>query len=76
MKITMDVPGDFIDSIMEEELVRSYHDTKKELTALKKLKKPKEYQLEDIKDLTKYLEALEVVGNSFVWQFREKAGIK
>lgn len=76
MKITMDVPEDFIDSIMEEELVRSYHDTKKELTALKKLKKPKEYQLEDIKDLTKYLEALAVVGNSFVWQFREKAGIK
>jgi predicted nucleic acid-binding protein len=76
MNITMDVPDEFIDSIVEEALVSSYHSTKKELAALKKLKKPKEHQLEDIEDMTKYLAALELVGNWFVWQFREKVGIK
>jgi hypothetical protein len=76
MKMTMDVPEDFMDSIVEEALTESYHRTVREVAALKKLKKPKEYQLEDIADLTKYLAALEVVGSSFVWQFREKVGIK
>jgi hypothetical protein len=76
MNITMDVPEEFIDSIVEEALLSSYHSTKKELARLNKIKKPKDYQLEDIKDITEYLAALEIVGNWFVWQFREKVGIK
>jgi hypothetical protein len=76
MNVTMEVPDEFIDSIVEEALLSSYDSTKKELAALKKIKKPKEYQLEDIEDMTKYLEALEVVGSWFVWQFKKKAGIK
>ena len=76
MNVTMEVPDEFIDSIVEEALLSSYDSTKKELAALKKIKKPKEYQLEDIEDMTKYMEALEVVGSWFVWQFKEKVGIK
>ena len=76
MNVTMEVPDEFIDSIVEEALLSSYGSTKRELAALKKIKKPKEYQLEDIEDMTKYLEALEVVGSWFVWQFKKKAGIK
>ena len=76
MNMTIDVPDEFMEAIVEEALIESYHRTVEELDALKKLKKPKDYQLEDIRDLTKYLEALEIVGNSFVWQFREKVGIK
>ena len=76
MNITMEVPDEFIDSIVEEALLSSYASTKKELAALKKIKKPAEYQLEDIEDMTKYLAALEIVGNWFVWQFKKKAKIK
>ena len=76
MNMTMDVPDEFIDAIVEEALIESYHGVKREIAVLKKLKKPKDYQLEDIKDMTKYMEALEVVGSWFVWQFREKVGIK
>jgi hypothetical protein len=76
MNVTMQVPDEFIDSIVEEALLESYAGVKRELAALKKIKKPKEHQLEDIEDMTKYLEALEVVGSWFVWQFKKKAGIK
>lgn len=76
MNVTMEVPDEFIDSIVEEALLSSYESTKRELAALKKIKKPKEYQLEDIEDMTKYLASLEVVGSWFVWQFKKKAGIK
>jgi len=76
MNVTMEVPEEFIDSIIEEALLSSYSNTKKELVRLKKIKKPKEFQLEDIKDMTEYLAALEIVGNWFVWQFKKKAGIK
>jgi hypothetical protein len=76
MNVTMQVPDEFIDSIVEEALLSSYASTKRELAALKKIKKPKEYQLEDIEDMTKYLASLEVVGAWFVWQFKKKAGIK
>jgi len=76
MNMTMDVPDEFIDAIVEDALISSYKSTKAELASLKKLKKPKDYQLEDIEDMTKYMEALEVVGSWFVWQFREKVGIK
>jgi hypothetical protein len=72
----MEVPESFIDTIVEEALINSYHFNKAEIERLTKLKKPKDYQLEDIRDLTKYLEALEIVGSSFVWQFRERVGIK
>jgi len=76
MNMTMDVPDEFIDAIVEEALIESYHGVKQQIAALKKLKKPKDYQLEDIEDMTKYMQALEVVGSWFVWQFREKVGIK
>lgn len=76
MNMTMDVPDEFINAIIEEALTESYHSTKEELARLKKLKKLKDYQKEDIEDMTKYLEALEIVGGWFVWQFREKVGIK
>ena len=76
MNVTMEVPDEFIDSIVEEELLDSYAGVKREIAILKKIKKPKDYQLEDIKDMTEYLAALEIVGNWFVWQFKKKAGIK
>lgn len=76
MNMTMEVPDEFIDSIVEEALLDSYKSTKDELARLKKIKKPAEYQLEDIKDMTEYLAALEIVGNWFVWQFKKKAKIK
>ena len=76
MNMTMEVPDEFIDSIVEEALLDSYASVKRELAALKKIKKPAEYQLEDIKDMTEYLAALEIVGNWFVWQFKKKAKIK
>jgi hypothetical protein len=74
--MTMDVPDEFIDAIVEEALLDSYASVKREIAALKKIKKPAEYQLEDIKDMTEYLAALEIVGNWFVWQFKKKAKIK
>ena len=76
MNMTMDVPDEFIDAIVEEALLDSYASVKREIAALKKIKKPAEYQLEDIKDMTEYLAALEIVGNWFVWQFKKKAKIK
>jgi hypothetical protein len=76
MNMTIDVPDEFIDSIVEEALLDSYASVKREIAALKKIKKPAEYQLEDIKDMTEYLAALEIVGNWFVWQFKKKAKIK
>lgn len=76
MNMTIDVPDEFIDSIVESALLDSYKNTKDELARLKKIKKPAEYQLEDIKDMTEYLAALEIVGNWFVWQFKKKVKIK
>jgi len=76
MNMTIDVPDEFIDSIVEEALLDSYANVKREIAALKKIKKPTDYQLEDIKDMTEYLAALEIVGNWFVWQFKKKAKIK
>ena len=76
MNVTMEVPDEFIDSIVEEALLDSYANVKREIAALKKIKKPADYQLEDIKDMTEYLAALEIVGNWFVWQFKKKAKIK
>ena len=73
MKMEIDVPDEFIDQLVEYELVHSYKMVGNELKRLKELKKPAPHQQEDIVDLTKYLESLLVVGNWFVWQFEKKA---
>lgn len=72
MKMQIDVPDEFIDQLVEYELVHSYKMVGNELKRLKELKKPAPHQQEDIVDLTKYLESLLVVGNWFVWQFEKK----
>lgn len=72
MKMEIDVPDEFIDQIVEHELLDSYKRTSLELKRLKALKDKQEHHEEDIVDLTKYLECLQVVGNWFVWQFDKK----
>ena len=72
MKMQIDVPDEFIDQLVEHELLHSYKMVSHELKRLKELKKPAEHQQEDIVDLTNYLEALTVVGKWFVWQFDKK----
>jgi hypothetical protein len=72
MKMQIDVPDEFIDQLVEHELINSYKMVSNELKRLKEIKKPAEHQKEDIVDLTKYLESLKVVGNWFVWQFEKK----
>ena len=72
MKMEIDVPDEFIDQLVEYELVNSHKMVTQELKRLKELKKPAEHQQEDIVDLTEYLKCLSVVGNWFVWQFDKK----
>jgi len=72
MKMQIDVPEEFTDQLVEHELIHSYKMVSHELKRLKELKKPAPHQQEDIVDLTKYLEALMVVGGWFVWQFEKK----
>jgi hypothetical protein len=72
MKMQIDVPDEFIDQLVEHELLHSYKMVSHELNRLKEIKKPAPHQQEDIEDLTKYLEALMVVGKWFVWQFEKK----
>ncbi len=72
MKMQIDVPDEFIDQLVEHELLHSYKMVSHELKRLKEIKKPAPHQQEDIVDLTKYLESLKVVGNWFVWQFDKK----
>jgi hypothetical protein len=72
MKMQIDVPDEFIDQLVEHELILSYKTTSHELKRLKEIKKPAPHQQEDIVDLTNYLESLKVVGNWFVWQFDKK----
>jgi hypothetical protein len=72
MKMQIDVPDEFIDQLVEHELIHSYKMVSNELKRLKEIKKPAAHQEEDIVDLTKYLESLKVVGNWFVWHFEKK----
>lgn len=72
MKMQIDVPDEFIDQLVEHELIHSYKMVSHELKRLKEIKKPAAHQQEDIVDLTKYLESLKVVGSWFVWQFDKK----
>jgi hypothetical protein len=72
MKMQIDVPDEFMDQLVEHELIHSYKMVSHELKRLKEIKKPAPHQQEDIVDLTKYLESLKVVGNWFVWQFDKK----
>ena len=72
MKMQIDVQDEFIDQLVEHELLHSYKMVSHELKRLKEIKKPAPHQQEDIVDLTKYLESLKVVGNWFVWQFDKK----
>jgi hypothetical protein len=72
MKMEIDVPDEFIDQIVEQELLHSYKMTSLELKRLKALKDKQDHHKEDIVDLTNYLEALMVVGKWFVWQFDKK----
>jgi hypothetical protein len=72
MKMQIDVPDEFTDQLVEQELLHSYKMVSHELKRLKEIKKPAPHQQEDIEDLTKYLESLMVVGKWFVWQFEKK----
>jgi hypothetical protein len=72
MKMEIDVPDEFIDQLVEFELLNSYKMTSHELKRLKALKNKEPHHEEDIVDLTNYLAALKVVGNWFVWQFDKK----
>jgi hypothetical protein len=72
MKMEIEVPDEFIDGIVEHELLNSYKMTSHELKRLKALKDKQEHHEEDIVDLTNYLAALMVVGKWFVWQFDKK----
>ena len=72
MKMEIDVPDEFIDQLIEFELLQSHKMTSQELKRLKALKDKQAHHEEDIVDLTNYLAALKVVGNWFVWQFDKK----
>jgi hypothetical protein len=72
MKMEIEVPDEFIDGIVEHELLNSYKMTSLELKRLKALKDKQDHHKEDIVDLTNYLESLMVVGKWFVWQFDKK----
>ena len=72
MKMQIDVPDEFIDQLVEYELLHSHKMVSAELKRLKAIKKPAPHQQEDIVDLTNYLAALKIVGKWFVWQFDKK----
>lgn len=72
MNVTMEMPDEFIDQIIEEILLSSYRYIKDDINRLKKRKKLKDYEKEDLADNEKLLEAMKLVGNYYVWNFKDK----
>lgn len=72
MNVTMEVPDDFMDQIVEERLIQSYEYIETDIHRLKKRKRLKDFEKEDLADCEKLLEAMMLVGNYFVWGFKDK----
>ena len=72
MNVTMEMPDEFIDQIIEETLLSSYRYIEDDINRLKKRKKLKDFEKEDLADNEKLLEAMKLVGNYYVWNFKDK----
>lgn len=72
MNMTIDIPDEMIDAIMEEQLVNSYRWIKSDVDRLKKKKNLPEHEQEDLVNDQVLLSAMEVVGKYYVWNFMKK----
>lgn len=72
MNVTMEVPDEFMDQIVEERLIQSYEYIQEDIDRLKKRKKLKDYEKEDLADNEELLEAMMLVGSYFIWGFKDK----
>jgi len=72
MNVTMEMPDEFIDQVIEETLLSSYRYIEDDIKRLKKRKKLKDFEKEDLADNEKLLEAMKLVGNYYVWNFKDK----
>lgn len=76
MNMTIDIPDEMIDAIMEEQLVNSYNNIKADVARLKKLKDIKPHEKDDLANDTALLAAMEIVGSYYVWNFKKKVKAK
>lgn len=70
LKVT--VAWDTVDEIMEQNLIQTYNGLVDDVKRLRKHKKLPDYAKEDLEQFKKLLEALDVVGAYFVYDFKKK----
>ena len=70
LKVT--VAWDTVDEIMEQNLIQTYNGLVDDAKRLRKQKKLSDYAKEDLADFEKILDALDVVGAYYVYNFKKK----
>ena len=65
MEIKLDIDNDFCDAIVAGRLIQTYKSLKKDI-------KDKNWGTEDLESFQKVVEALEIVGPWFVYQWEKK----
>lgn len=66
------VAWDTVDEIMEKNLIQTYNGLVDDAKRLRKQKKLPDYAKEDLADFERILDALDVVGAYFVYNFKKK----
>lgn len=71
--LTIQVDWDTVDQIMEQNLLDSYCSLQADIKRLKSKKKLQNWEKEDLDQFERLVEAMDVVGAYFVFQFDKKA---
>ena len=71
--LTIEVDWDTVDQIMEQNLLHSYCSLKEDIKRLKSKKKLASWEKEDLDQFERLVEAMDVIGVYFVFDFHKKA---
>lgn len=71
--LTIQVDWDTVDAVMEQNLLHTYCSLQADIKKLKTKKKLQNWQKEDLDQFERLIEALDLVGTYFVFDFHKKA---
>ena len=71
--LTIQDDWDTVDQIMEQNLLHSYCSLKEDIKRLKSKKKLQDWEKEDLDQFERLVEAMDVIGAYFVYDFDKKA---
>lgn len=70
--LTIKMDWDTADSVLEAHLLHTYHDLTDQIKRFKSKKKLKDWEADDLQQFERVVEAIEVMGEWYIYDFNKK----